>query len=86
MPEYNNKQTPPVAHLNHLLCLGATVGDVLRLLQQHIDLLLLVQLGNQLALKVVLDEVHQEVHDRLWYRVLDVLTHDHEVRLDQSLW
>lgn len=56
-----------------------------RLLQERLDLLALVQLTDQLALQVVLDEVHQEVHNGLGSAVLDVLPHDHEVGLDEAL-
>ena len=60
--------------------------DVLGFLEEPLDLVRLVQVTHKLALQVILDVVHQEVHDGLGHRILDVLTHDQEIGLDQTLW
>lgn len=39
--------------------------DVFALTEESLDLLRLVETGDQLRLKVVFDEVHHEVHDGL---------------------
>ena len=65
--------------LEHLGGLTAARGDVVRLLQQRVNLVLLVQVADQLTLQVVLHIVDQEVHDGLRHAVLNVLPDDQEV-------
>ena len=71
--------------LEHLRGLAAARRDVVRLLQQRVNLVLLVQVADQLTLQVVLHIVDQEVHDGLRHTVLNVLPDNQEVRLDQTL-
>lgn len=58
---------------------------MLRLLEEVVDAISLIEAANQLTLQVVFDKVHEEVHDCLRHRVLDVLLCDEEVRPDESL-
>ena len=51
--------------LQHLRRLLPPLADVLTLGQEALDLISLVQAGHQLALEVVLHEVHHKVHNSL---------------------
>lgn len=72
--------------LEHVGGLPPPLRDVLGLVEQTLGLVRLVQVSDQLRLEVVLHVVHEEVHHSLRNRVLDGLTDDVEVRLDQTLW
>ena len=45
-----------------------------------------IELGNELSLQVVFHVVNKEVHDRFWNAVLDIFSHDQEIRLDQAFY
>ena len=58
---------------------------MLRLVEQLFDLILFIEMWDELALQVILDEVNQEMHDGLWYCILDVFTNDEKVGPDETL-
>lgn len=58
-------------YLQHVGCLLAPLGHVLRLGQQVIEEARLVELADQLALETVLDVVDQEVHHCLGHAMAE---------------
>lgn len=65
---------------------GCTTSDrnVIGLVQQIIGRIRFVQMGDQFRLQIVLDKVHQEMHDRFGHRVLNRFTDDVEIRFDKA--
>lgn len=74
----------PSQCLQHIGSLFAAQRNVIGLVQQFLGLFRFVQVRDQFRLQVVLDKVHQEMHDGLGHRVLDRLAYDVEIRLDQA--
>ena len=72
-------------YLQHFRCFSPTCGYVVGLFKELLNLFLFVQVTHKLALQIILDIVDEEMHDCLGHAVLNVLTHNKEVRLDQPL-
>ncbi len=70
------------AYMQHLSSLFPPLTDVLRLGEERLDLILLVEGRDQLRLEIVLDKVDEEMHDGLRNAVLNRLPDNVEVRLD----
>ena len=85
LSDLTDDKTGLLKSLQHLSSLSPSNGNVFRLTQQIIELVMLVEMSHQLRLQVILNVVYEKVHDGFGNRVLDVLSDDQEVRLDQSL-
>ena len=63
---------------------GAVLDDCRVLHQEVLEEVLLVELGDEARGQAVDHVIHQQIHDRLWHRVEDVLAHNLQVRLQEG--
>lgn len=53
--------------------------------QERVELIVSVEVSDKLGLKIVLDIIYQEVHNRLGHGVLNAFPDDEKIALDELL-
>lgn len=72
-------------YLQHVSGFLSPHRDVIRLIEEILGVLRLVQMRDQLRLQIVLHEVNEEMHDRLRHRVLNRFADYVVIRFDETL-